>query len=241
MAKVLPKATLIYREDITADLTIMRFEPENPFSFKPGQYCTIGIEGVTVRPYSIASTPDDPYLELFIRLVPEGEFTPELWKLRVGDQVNLLPKAKGVFTFESAFENQVMIATTTGTAPFISILRTQLRYPNAWPKNLKRFYLFHGASYQTEFTGYHFELRDMFPNLVYVPTVSRPDEPENIRWPGRTGRVNTLCEDLLHVFNISTSSTIVYLCGNPGMIDDLESKLTRLGYQTKLEKYWHDK
>ncbi len=240
MPKDLPRARLIERQDITSDLVVMRFEPEIPYVFRPGQYCTIGIEGVTVRPYSIASTPEDPYLELLIRLVPNGALTPHLWELRVGDRVNLFPKAKGIFTFEEAFKNQVMIATVTGLAPFMSMVRDYMykaRFGHH-SYNGRNIYIFHGASYMEEFAGYHDELDDMFPYVVYVPTISRPNDPKNANWNGRTGRVNAVCEDLLKLFGITPASTLVYLCGNPGMIDDLEPRLAQFGYQTKLEKYW---
>ena len=55
-ATPLPKATITYRRDVTDDLWVIRLRPEVPFTFKPGQYCTIGVEEVE-RAYSIVSAP----------------------------------------------------------------------------------------------------------------------------------------------------------------------------------------
>ena len=81
------------RRNLTPDLAVVRLQPEIPYAFTPGQYCTIGLDGVE-RPYSIVSSPHEPFLEL----VPHGELTPKLWTLRVGDAVSLRPRPKGVFS-----------------------------------------------------------------------------------------------------------------------------------------------
>ena len=58
------------REDITDDLLKIWIEKPEEYTFKPGQYCTIGINGIE-RAYSIVSAPYESDLELFVELVPE--------------------------------------------------------------------------------------------------------------------------------------------------------------------------
>jgi hypothetical protein len=82
----LPTARLIERRDLTPDLMVIRLEPEIPYTFTPGQYCTIGVEGIE-RAYSMVSSPHEPCLELFVELVPHGALTPRLWSLRLGDPI----------------------------------------------------------------------------------------------------------------------------------------------------------
>jgi ferredoxin/flavodoxin---NADP+ reductase len=113
---------LIDRRDLRPDLMVIRLEPEVRYTFSPGQYCTIGLEG-TERPYSIVSSPHEPTLELFVELVPHGTLTPRLWRLRLGDSVSLRPRPKGVFTLQERFPSHLMVATVTGIAPFVSMLR----------------------------------------------------------------------------------------------------------------------
>jgi len=230
-------ATLVDRRDVTAELVVMKFKPSAPFPFKAGQSCTIGIDNV-YRPYSIVSSPEEKDLELFIRLVQGGELTPKIWQLQRGDDIVLLPKATGAFTFEQGPTTQVMVATSTGLAPFMSFLRSELNYPQLHHQSKKDFFLFLGASFQTEFYAYANEVKTMAPDLTYVPTVSRPEKVQNDGWKGKEGRVNSICEDLLSEHSITPQSTIIYLCGNPGMITDLEPRLITLGFTVKTEKYW---
>ena len=51
-----PTARLVERRDLTEDLMVIKLEPSEPFNFKPGQYCTLGL-GKIERAYSIASAP----------------------------------------------------------------------------------------------------------------------------------------------------------------------------------------
>ncbi|GIS64541.1 MAG: hypothetical protein CM1200mP3_07890 [Chloroflexota bacterium] len=68
----LEQIELVKREDQTEDLSLMWLTKPEGYTFKPGQYCTIGHEGVE-RAYSIASAPHEELLELFIELVPLHE------------------------------------------------------------------------------------------------------------------------------------------------------------------------
>lgn len=227
---------MIERRDLTPDLTILRLQPGTPYTFEPGQYCTIGLDGIE-RPYSIVSAPHEPYLELFVELVPQGELTPKLWPLRVGDAVSLRPRAKGVFTLEQGFLCHLMIATVTGIAPFMSMLRSCVYQED----QRSRFFILQGVSYQDEF-AYREELEKLstqYPEIVtYIPTVSRPREERNCGWRGATGRVNTMVEEYLERFSLDAATTAVYACGHPGMIEDVKSRLSPRGFTVKEERYW---
>src|SRR5512134_3839858 len=115
-------ATIERRVDMTPEHFKIWLRPAEPFPFEPGQYCTVGVTNVE-RPYSIASSPHEPLIELFVELIhpPEGHLTPLLHVLKVGDQVTLRPRAKGVFVLHPEFRNHVMVSTVTGVAPFISM------------------------------------------------------------------------------------------------------------------------
>ena len=83
-ARKLQQVKVLRRDDVTPDLLKMWIEKPQGFSFKPGQYCTIGIDGIE-RAYSIVSAPYEPDLELFVELVPAehgGVLTPLIWTLR---------------------------------------------------------------------------------------------------------------------------------------------------------------
>ena len=239
-AAPLPKATITYRRDVTDDLWVIRLMPEALFTFKPGQYCTIGVEGVE-RAYSIVSAPHEEELELFFELVPPptGQLTPLLYELLDGAEVTMRPRAKGLFTFKEQWANHFMVSTVTGVCPSISILRDYLHYGRSG----HRFYVLEGASYGDELT-YDAELREMesrHPELItFVPTVSRPQEERNRGWTGESGRVNTIVQKYLERFGLDPSSTLVYACGHPGMIEDVKEQLLPKGWTVEEERFWKE-
>ena len=237
-APKLAETRMVRRKDLTEDLWIMWIEKPEGFTFKPGQYCTIGLEGIE-RAYSIVSAPHEDLLELFIELVPEGELTPRLYRLKVGDKMSIRPRAKGIFTMDPAYPNQLLVGTVTGVVPYISFIRDYLHHGRSG----HHFYVLEGASYQDEF-GYDEELEEYarkYPDLVtFVPTVSRPAEERNQGWKGETGRVNLIVEKYAEKFGLSPEDTLVYACGHPGMIEDVKSRMGALGYDVKEERFWKE-
>ena len=235
----LPQAKLVYRDYITEELMIIKLEPvDGHFNFKPGQYCTLGREGVE-RAYSIVSAPHEPLLEIFVELVPEGELTPKLWAMEVGDTTSLRPRPKGLFVLNEKVHHHLMVATVTGVGPYLSIIREYLHQGGEG----HHFYVLFGASYQDELI-YDAELRQLaaeHPECVkYVGTVSRPDEERNAAWPGDRGRVNNLVQKYLAEFNLPVNDSMVYACGHPGMIEDVREQVTPLGWQFIEERFWKE-
>ena len=235
----LPQAKLVFRKDITEDLMVVKLQPlEGHFDFKPGQYCTLGREGVE-RAYSIVSAPYEPLLEIFVELVPDGELTPRMWRMELGDTMSLRPRPKGIFLLNEKVHHHLMVATVTGVGPYLSIIREYLHQDGQG----HHFYVLFGASYQDELT-YDAELAELaasHPECVkYVGTVSRPDEERNAGWKGDKGRVNNLVQKYLAEFNLPKDDTMVYTCGHPGMIADVREQVTPLDWQFIEERFWKE-
>ncbi len=235
----LPKAKIVRRVDVTHDLWLIWLQSESLFTFKPGQYCTIGLEGIE-RAYSIVSAPHEPLLELFIELVPppDGVLTPKLHQIGEGAELYIRPRAKGIFTFEPQYSNHLMVSTVTGIVPFVSIIRDYLYQRQQG----HRFFLLQGASYQEEFT-YKEEMERLASKhdfISYVPTVSRPTEERNRGWLGEMGRVNLVVEKYVQQFGLAPEDTLVYACGHPGMIEDVKERMGKQGFQVKEERFWKE-
>jgi ferredoxin/flavodoxin---NADP+ reductase len=247
MAKALEyNATLSERIDVTDALTIFKIAPDkqpdkHPW-FVPGQYCVLGMNnadkpelGSVRRSMSIASAPEDAGpTEFYVRWVakPESEnpLTHLLWKLKAGDRMYMRAVAAGVFTVPDTIgvadpRIRVMVAAGTGSAPFLSMLRSELRRdPNA---DLSKWVLLHGASYPADL-GYRDELDVMIKNnkLHYFGTVSRPKEAHG--WTGDVGRVEAYFEparltDLekrigLPPGGFTPQNVVIYICGLTGTI-----------------------
>ena len=267
-AKLL-NATIAAREDLTRELAVVRVAPDAGVpDFKPGQYATLGVlpdpasdqakkkglARLVLRPYSISSTPlDREAIEFYLALVPEGALTPRLWHMCPGDRVYLAPKCKGKFTLDDvpADRDLVMIATGTGLAPFVSMLRTY-RDTGRW----RRAVLVHGTRLAADL-GFRRELEQLVARdetVTYLPTCSREPTPSGkaTDWYGLRGRVNAAIEqnafrDLAGI-DLSPDTCHVFLCGNPAMIDEVTADLVARGFTPKdrehpdgnvhFEKYW---
>ncbi|MQG19141.1 MAG: ferredoxin--NADP reductase [SAR202 cluster bacterium] len=230
---------IVHREDVTADLMKLWVEKPDGFQFKPGQYCTIGLNGVE-RAYSIVSAPHEENLELFVELVhpPDGVFTPMIWDTVVGDKVTCRFKPKGIFILNNQLTNHFLIATVTGIVPYISMIRDYIHKNE--DKNFK-FFIAHGASYIDEFV-YDLELEGYakkYPDLVqYFPTISRPNESKNVSWIGLKGRVNDFTQSMINDLNLTNQDTVIYVCGHPGMIENVKEKLNPQGFKVVEERFW---
>ncbi|HEX6139175.1 MAG TPA: FAD-binding oxidoreductase [Candidatus Limnocylindria bacterium] len=239
-------ARLVQRVDQTDDLSYfwVRFD-EEPVHFEPGQYLTIGVyadDKLVQRPYSVASSPrvagTDGY-EFYVRLVPIQRFTTLLWRLPIGHRMRMIGP-KGKFLLEPDDERtHLYVSTGTGIAPFISMLRD-----TATAGAPRRTVVLHGCSYVEEL-GYRDELeaheRDGTYPLRYVPTISRPDDPRNAGWDGRRGRVEHVVASVCHDLGLRPEETVVYICGNPEMILNVERVLMDRDFpefHVKKELYW---
>jgi ferredoxin/flavodoxin---NADP+ reductase len=243
-------ARVMFRRQVTRDLWILRLDPGGEFRFVPGQYATVGAQigsRLVERPYSIASSPDEARIELFLELVPQGRLTPVLYKLELGDELSLRRMAKGRFTLDvqSGHPNHLLLCTVTGVAPYISYVRTLSReWPTGqFPSDL-HVYLIQGASRSPEL-GYREELETVareVPWLTYVPTVSRAEEdPE---WTGERGRVDDILRKYTDAWGLRAANTIAYLCGHPSMVENATRILERLAFKKesmRKEVYWAPK
>jgi len=241
-------AELIERTDVSASLVVFRFLAAEQPSFTAGQYATIGVMAdgdVIERPYSIVSSPGERFLEFFVELVPGGDLTPKLWELKLGSRILIRRRIVGKFTLAPSVKRHLMLATVTGVAPFISILRTQQIERRRGNVPDDQFLLIHGASRVADFGPYLGELEELSQGgaLTYVPTISRPwKEPY---WKGETGRVEDIVRKYADQVGMDHTNSIAYACGHPNMVENVKNILVRKGFgkdQIKEEEYFklHD-
>lgn len=104
------------------------------FEFIPGQTIRF-VHGDFERYYSIISAPHEPSIELCIRFLHDGIFSPVLANAEPGTEFQFTGP-HGYFIFKSAKRPAVFVATGTGIAPFVSMARS----------GIKDFMLLHGVS-----------------------------------------------------------------------------------------------
>jgi ferredoxin--NADP+ reductase len=239
-------ATLVKREDDRRDLGRFWVRADGDAApFEPGQYMTIGVyaDGMLYqRPYSVASAPveiAEHGYEFYVRLVPILRFTTLLWRLPVGHQMRMIGP-KGRFLLEPDDERtHLFVSTGTGIAPFISMTRQLIAAGTP-----RRTVMLHACSYQDEL-GYadiltSWQREGSYP-MTYVPTISRPGDARNAGWSGHTGRAEAVVSDVCAEYGLNPDDTVVYLCGNPEMIVNVERVLMEAEFpefHVKKELYW---
>jgi ferredoxin--NADP+ reductase len=239
-------ATIVSRRDLAPDLWVIRLRPEMELAFRPGQYVTIGLPHngrVIERPYSICSSPAEEEIELFIERVPDGELSEPLYGMEVGSEMVVRKRTKGLFLKDAPVEAQphLFVATVTGIAPFVSILRTLAVKAKEGEWTPVPVLALQGAAKSSEL-GYADELQTLEREhewFRYVPTVSRPWEDPD--WKGELGRVEDVLRTYASEIGVRSGNGAVFLCGHPGMIANARAIMRRAGLSDKEireEQYW---
>lgn len=251
-------ATVVKNDMVSDGLYLLTVKPDFEIEyFRPGQFTTLGLklekdgqQKLIKRAYSITSSPaQHHFLEFYIVLVPDGALTPHLFDLEPGDRLYVGPKITGNFTIDKIppDKNLLMVATGTGIAPYMSMIRTHL----VCGEGGRKFIVVQGARHSYEL-GFYAELcvLDLHcNNFHYIPTVSRPQNDPY--WGGPTGRVTKIIQEGLvekkTKLKITPESFDILLCGNPDMIRDMTEHFEGKGFTSKkgekrinihTEKYW---
>ncbi|MBJ9976779.1 ferredoxin--NADP reductase [Pseudomonas sp. S75] len=247
--------TLLDVQPLTPNLFSLRVTRDPGFRFRAGQFARLGVTkadgSVVWRAYSMVSAPHDEFLDFFSIVVPDGEFTSELSRLKVGDSLLIERQAYGYLTLDRFVGGRDLwlLATGTGVAPFVSLLQDfeawerfdsiKLVYSVREAKELAYVDLIGGLEqrdYLAEFAG----------KLQFIPVVTRQAHPGALN-----ARITTLIEtgELERAAGLafSTEHSRIMLCGNPEMIDDtrkalkardLQLSLSRRPGQVAVETYW---
>ena len=189
------KVTLLERRELAHGSFVLRLE-RGDLDFEPGQYVILGPVGsIDRREYSVYSSPDDPYLELLIKEVPEGMVSRALRTTDPGSALEV-EGPFGYFTIPEEYRRTrrfLFVATGTGIAPFHCFARA---YPDL------DYLLLHGVRYAAE---RHEHVR--YPSDRYIACVTQE------RYGDYHGRVTRYLEQLA-----VEPDTLCYLCGNCDMI-----------------------
>ena len=108
------------------------------FKFQAGEFAMIGImhEGKRIfRAYSVVSPPWAEELEFLSIKIQDGELTSRLQHIEVGSEVVIMPKCTGTLVNSALNKGGElwMLATGTGLAPFMSLIR-DLETLETWSK-----------------------------------------------------------------------------------------------------------
>ena len=208
------------------------------FRFRNGEFTMIGIKvdgKPLLRAYSVASANYEEQLEFLSIKVPEGPLTSRLQHLQVGDAVMVSRKATGTLVIDNLLSgrNLYLLATGTGLAPFLSVIKDPETY-----ECFEKVVLVHGCRHVSEL-AYEDDISTLLPQdemlgdlvsekLLYYPTVTR----EAFR---HTGRLTTLLgtgklEADLGLPPLDPAQDRAMICGGPHMMAELKQLLLDRGF-----------
>ncbi|HJV60396.1 MAG TPA: ferredoxin--NADP reductase [Albitalea sp.] len=207
--------------------------------FRNGHFVMIGlpVDGKPLlRAYSVASSNHEEHLEFLSIKVPDGPLTSRLQHLKVGDQIIVGRKPVGTLVVDDLKPGKhlFLLATGTGLAPFMSIIKDPEIYDR-----FEKVVLVHGVRtvselayseyIQKELPEHEFLGEMLKDKLIYYPTVTR--EPFRNR-----GRLTELLESAkltddigLPALNAETDRAMI--CGNQSMLDDCCKLLDARGFR----------
>lgn len=202
------------------------------FNFIPGQYIDILLKDGQKRSFSVANLPNqvaDQGLELHIRHVPDGHFTPRVFDSMKERDLLKFEGPFGTYFLQSDEDKPIlMIAGGTGFSPIKGL------FQQAMEQNPDHnIHIFWGARDQQDL--YMDELIKTwvgkYPNFKYTPVLS---ESSDSNWAGGTGFVHeVVCKTYDDFDNFD-----VYASGPPIMIDAVRDNLGKQGLN--LERFFFD-
>ncbi len=107
---------------LTEATCLIRFS-RGEIQFLAGQFLLLGLPGGDLREYSIFSRPQDDWLEILVRVIPDGTVSSQLARLSKGDMIKVQGVQGGFVVAEDARDKPYLfVATGTGIAPYHSII-----------------------------------------------------------------------------------------------------------------------
>lgn len=210
---------------------------DDGFRFENGQFVMIGLEvdgKPLMRAYSIASPNWDEHLEFFSIKVQNGPLTSRLQHVKPGDTLLLSRKPTGTLLISDVHPggNLYLLATGTGLAPFLSVIRDPATY-----ERFDKVIVTHGVRHaedlayreyiERELPKHEYLGEQIREKLLYYPAVSRETFPHH-------GRITDLMasgqmQRDLGLPEINPATDRAMICGSPGMLADFRKLLDERG------------
>lgn len=172
-----------------------------------GQHCDIRLTAENgyqaQRSYSIASAPQEKYIEFGVQLLPEGEVSPFLWDMKPGDQVEIKGPLGGHFVWTPDMPGDlVLIGGGSGIAPLLAIYKTA-KYRKA---------LFIESATTSDKIMYYSELKDRL--ITRITSTDGHIDQEFLK---------THLES--SIYNLAS----IYVCGPTPFVETVANSLVNLG------------
>lgn len=207
--------------------------------FKNGHFLMVGLEvegKPLLRAYSVASPNYEEHLEFYSIKVQNGPLTSRLQNIKPGDKILVGNKPVGTLVITNVMPGKrlYLLATGTGLAPFMSIIRDPETY-----ERFEHVVVAHGVRHVSDL-AYSQYIKEELPRhefigeqvknqLRYYPTVTR----EPFEHQGRLTHLldnGQLCADI-GLPPLDPEHDRALICGGPRMLEDLVKLLESRGFK----------
>lgn len=231
--------TLKSAEIIAPTIKHLAFEKvDGPLDYKAGQFISFHFEHAgqkLKRSYSVATAPKHGNLvEIAISHIAGGPASDLLFGLKTGDKLETTGPYGRFVLQEGNPKRLLLIATGTGVTPYLSMLPELKQRIDQHQTEVivllgvkNREYCLYGQQFV--------KFAEENPRFKFLACYSRefPTEPQSFE---RHGHVQSVFTEI----KPDPTTDVVYLCGNPSMIDESFNQLKEIGFavqQIRREKY----
>lgn len=209
------EGTVVINKMLNRNTILLGISFQDAFEFRAGQFVNLQRADGLTRSYSIANIPDESnILEFHIRRLPNGRFSEWMHDVvKVGDSIMVSePSGHCFYLPECSEQGLLLVGTGAGLAPLQGILTDALKHGHSGS-----IHLFHGCREVEDL--YRIEemrtLAEQHSNFFYTPCISGRRVTEGFA----SGRVS---EVISSVLPDDLKGWRVFLCGHPGMIDQMK-------------------
>jgi all-trans-retinol 13,14-reductase len=241
---------LVFRHQLISKVHFLVFETNNKLNFAPGQFFSLEVSPKTFRSYSTVYIGQNPpeflevnknlpilesessYVCFMISTKPNGVASKVFEEMKIGTEISAVGPNGKFRLSQNKIKPKVFIATGTGLAPFVGMVK-QILDENQQAK----IQLFFGVwTTSDNFVKQFFEtyLNSKYPNFEIYTIIDNSEGTELDKY-NISGRVTTAIPSIIKDY----LETEFYLCGHPMMVADMAKILEDLGAKENifLEKF----
>ena len=206
----------------TPTIKTLKLKPEEPISFKTGQFIELTIPGIGEAPFTPSSRPST-IDEMEVTVMKVGKVTEEIHQLKKGDIVGLRgPFGSGYPLDDFKGKEVLVVGGGCGFAPLRSLMYSLFGMSGEF----KKLFFRGGCKNPSEFL-YKQEIEEWTKreDLNIALTVDTGDET----WKRNVGLVTTILDNV----EMDYKSGIAIVCGPPIMMKFATKKLLDMGFEEK--------